>query len=159
VAWALVAGGLLVAALVVVALAVVRRSHAPAVTRARAGSGVVLGHVAFEITGVRTVARARSATTSVAVGVEYENVGETPVTAFTSDSGFLGGDGKTYDLTSGGAAISDLQRHASGRATFVFAVGRAAVRGGRFLLTDCAAPLLDVTDQRCQVAIVDLGLR
>ena len=54
---------------------------------------------------------------------------------------------------------SQRQRDASGRARFVFDVSPQAVRGGQLLLTDCAAPLLDLPSQRCAVATIDLGLR
>jgi hypothetical protein len=129
----------------------------------------VLRGVSFEITRARTVERlvgrdaaggaTRAKGVFVIVDLTFRNVGEDPVTAFTADSGFLGGNGKTYGLDSGGATISGLPPRASGAGRFVFDVEPAAVRGGRLLLIDCGAPLLDSPEQHCSVAQIDLGLR
>ena len=175
VTWTLVGCGVL--AFVALVIAGFTSQHNPGANRAASrasvsdiGRAVILDDVAFEVTSVRRAKRVRRSPRSasevdlhargvlVAVDFSYKNVGEDPTTAFVSDSSFLGGDGKTYGLDFGGATISNLQAGASGRARFVFDVRAAAVRGGRLLLTDCSAPLLDVPEQRCAVDELDLGL-
>jgi hypothetical protein len=172
--WTLVTFGVLL--VVAVVIAGITSQHESALDRATAPARsdvdrkVVLKNVAFEVRRVRRVERVRRSSGSasrtdvgtaavlVTVDVAFENVGKDPATAFVSDSSFLGGDGKTYDLDAGGATIANLQSGASGRGTFVFGVSPSAVLGGRLLLTDCGAPLLDVPQQRCAVAELDLGL-
>src|SRR5206468_11415140 len=129
----LVACGILVSALVLARLTGVDFAHTTAATADHhSGRRFVLDNVAFEITGVHVTKRLRGRRGSarqpgvaprgvfVSVDVAFRNVGESPVSAFISDSSFLGEDGKTYGLDLGGAAISNLQRDASGRARFVF---------------------------------------
>jgi hypothetical protein len=176
--WTLIVGGVLFVALVIASFTSLgnggktaskgsKGSHA-----AGLGETVVLRDVAFTITHARTAKRLpsfpgqtarysdRAKGIFVRVSISLKNVGVMPATGTIADSTFFGGNGKTYSPDSSkNSTFSELQRGFSGRGWLVFDVSPEAVRGGRFVLLECGAPLLDEPIQRCGTARIDLGLR
>jgi hypothetical protein len=176
--WTLIVGGVLCVVLLISSLtslgdgrqASAKGSEGSHVTGI--GERVVLNDIAFTITHAGSGKRlpthlgqtprywAKAKGIFIRVSISFTNVGAVPATGTITDSTFFGSDGKTYGLDSSRhSTFSDLTRGFLARGWLVFDVSPNALQGGRLVLLECMAPLLDQPIQRCATARIDLGLR